>query len=111
MSATRTRIARTIEFACALLLLPGLRFFLRLPAGKLSIGEVFPAVLARHVVDVIEHELVVGAAEPSREQAPELTELLRKHRLRRLFEILYEGRVRHGMQSRQALPIKSVEGR
>jgi hypothetical protein len=31
--------------------------------------------------------------------------------LRRLFEILYEGRVRHGMQSRQALPIKSVEGR
>ena len=84
------------RICCALLLFPGLRFFPRLPPGNLSIGEVFAAVLAGHVVDLVEHELVVRAAESIQQQAAELTELLRQHRLRRLFESLCEGRVRHG---------------
>ena len=74
----------------------GLRFFPRFHAGILSIREVFPAVFAGHVVDVVEHELVVRAAQSLREQAPELTDRLHEDRSRWLLGSLYEGCVRHG---------------
>src|SRR5678816_945409 len=82
------------RICCALLLFPGLRFFPRLPPGNLSICEVFAAVLAGHVVDLVDHELVVRAAESVWLLAAEWSELLRQYRLRRLFVSLCVGRVR-----------------
>src|SRR4051812_49136517 len=63
------------------------------PGG--SIGKVFPAVFAGHVVDVVEHELVVRAAESIREQAAELADLVCETPFRRQLGTLRDGRARH----------------
>ena len=52
---------------------------LQLPSrDRRSAGEVFPAVIAMDVVDVVEHQLVVRAAQLLRQQAPEPADLRRQ---------------------------------
>ena len=56
-----------------------------------SAGEVFPALSAVHVVDLIEHELIVLAAQLLREQALELADLRVKSGFRGRLSRLFDG--------------------